>query len=168
MLIGLDDKLPNLKIIVSEVDGVLTDGLLPIDEIGNILYKRFCHKDFEAINILKKHFKVAFISNDNHISYNMFRRKNIPFFYDQKSKKEALIALLGRYSFTPDQALYLGSSYSDMDCMQLIPMSFCPENAIPLVKNISLSVFPVFGGDGVFCYLHYFLSEEIVRREKIK
>jgi 3-deoxy-D-manno-octulosonate 8-phosphate phosphatase (KDO 8-P phosphatase) len=166
-MIGLDDKLPNLKIIVSEVDGILTDGILPMDEMGNVLFKHFCHKDFEAINELKKHFKVAFISNDNHISYNMFRRKNIPFFYDQKSKKDALLTLLGRYSFSPDQALYIGSSYSDLDCMRLVPMSFCPCDAVPAVINVSLSVFPVFGGTGMFCYLHHFLEEEIIRRKKV-
>lgn len=166
-MIGLDDKLPNIKIIVSEVDGVLTDGVMPMDEIGNILFKHFCHKDFEAINELKRNFKVAFISNDNHISYNMFRRRNIPFFYDQKSKKEALLALLARYSLTPDQTIYIGSSYSDLECMRLIPLSFCPEDAIPAAKNLSISVLPVYGGMGVFCHMHYFLEEEIIRRKKV-
>jgi 3-deoxy-D-manno-octulosonate 8-phosphate phosphatase (KDO 8-P phosphatase) len=166
-MIGLENILPNIKIIISEVDGVLTDGVLPMDEIGNVLFKHFCHKDFEAINELKRNFKVAFISTDNHISYNMFRRKNIPFFYDQKSKKEALLALLSRYSLTPDQALYLGSSYSDLECMRLIPLSLCPEDAIPAAKNLSMVVLPAFGGTGVFCHLHYFLEEEILRRKKV-
>jgi len=165
-MLGIADSLTKIKIIISEVDGVLTDGILPMDEIGNILYKHFCHKDFEAINELKKFFKVAFISSDNHISYNMFRRKNIPFFYDQKDKKAALLSLLSRYSLTPDQAIYIGSTYSDLECMRLIPLCFCPEDAIPAIKNVSVSVFPVYGGTGVFCYLHYFLEEEILRRKK--
>jgi len=165
-MIGLDDKLPKIKIIISEVDGVLTDGIWPIDEIGNILFKHFCHKDFEAINELKKHFKVAFISNDNHISYNMFRRKNIPFFYDQKSKKDALMALLARYSLTPDEAFYIGSTYSDIECFQLIPISACPSDAVPAVINVATTVLSVFGGMGVFCHLQFFLENEIIRRKK--
>jgi 3-deoxy-D-manno-octulosonate 8-phosphate phosphatase (KDO 8-P phosphatase) len=165
-MIGLETELANLKIIISEVDGVLTDGVIPMDEIGNTLYKNFCHKDFEAINELKKNFKVAFISNDNHISYNMFRRRNIPFFYDQKNKKEALMALLNRYSLRPDESMYIGSTFSDLDCVRLIPFTACPEDAVPQIKNSCVTVFPVYGGMGVFCYVYYFLEQEIIRRKK--
>jgi YrbI family 3-deoxy-D-manno-octulosonate 8-phosphate phosphatase len=157
---GLEDK----KIIISEVDGVLTQGWLAYDELGNNPFKFFYYKDFEAINMLKPHFKVAFISADNKVSYNLMRSKNIPFYYEPKNKKQALLAVLKRYSLTPDQAIYIGSTYTDMECMRLIPFSLCPEDAVADIKNIAVSVLPGYGGDGVFCTLYDYLKPEIARR----
>ena len=165
-MVGLEDTLPKLKLIVSEVDGVLTTGEIPVDEIGNVLYKEFCIKDFEAINLLKKHFKVAFLSADNRISYNMCRRKNIPFFHDPKDKKAKLAEILKRYGVTPDEIMYIGSTYSDLECMRMVPFSVCPDDAVSDVINVSASTLPMLSGAGVFCALYDFLKPEIQRRLK--
>ena len=163
-MIGLAEYFTKLKIIISEVDGVLTNGVAPVDEIGNVTFKNFYHKDFEAINLLKAHFKVVFVSADNQITYNMMRRKQIPFYYDAKNKKQAVLQALRRYSLSPDEALYLGSTYSDVGCMEQIPFSMCPEDAVPEAKNQSTTVLPVYGGDGVFCAVYDMLKPEIKRR----
>jgi len=161
---GFTDSIQGVEIIISEVDGILTNGVYPVDELGNVPFKSFYHKDFEAINILKKYFRVVFISADNKVNYNMFRAKQIPFYYEPKKKKQALLHALKRYSLTPDQAIYMGSTYSDIDCMRQVPISVCPEDSVPQVKNLANTVLPIFGGDGVFCQLYEFLRPEIQRR----
>lgn len=161
---GFTDNLHDVEIIISEVDGVLTSGDFPVDELGNVPFKIFYHKDFEAINLLKKHFKVVFIAADNKVNYNLFRRKQIPFYHELKNKKQALLQALKRYSLTPDKAIYIGSTYSDIECMRQIPMAVCPEDAVSDIKNLSITVLPVFGGDGVLCSLYEFLKPEIKRR----
>ena len=77
----------NAKLIVSEIDGIITDGRYAEDEIGNIIYKVYNSKDFDAINELKKHFKFVFLSSDNKINYNMCKRRNISF-YGAKNVRE--------------------------------------------------------------------------------
>lgn len=166
IIMGIDEKLENLKIIISEVDGVITDGSFPLDELGHVLFKQFCFKDFEAINELKKHFKVVFISNNPHISYNTMRAKSIPFYFE-KDKKTSLSAALRRYSFKPDEALYIGVSHSDVPCIQTIPFSVCPEDAVPEIINMVDSVLPIYGGYGVFSYVLELLRPEILRRIKL-
>lgn len=161
---GFTDSLHNVKVIISEVEGILTNGTFPIDELGNVPFKTFYHKDFEAINLLKRYFKVVFISADNKINYNLFRSKQIPFYFESMNKKEALLKALKRYSVTPDQAIYIGSTYSDIECMRQIPLAICPEDAVPDIKNIAITVLPIYGGDGVFCSLYEFLRLEIKRR----
>lgn len=158
------EGLQDIKIIISEVEGILTQGWVPVDELGNTPFKLFYYKDFEAINLLKSYFKVVFISLDNKINYNLFRSKQIPFYYSKKNKKQALIQALKRYSLTPDEAIYIGSSYADIECMRQIPFSACPEDAVSDIINISATVLPVYGGDGVFCKLYDFLRQEIRRR----
>ena len=158
------EGLKEIQIIISEVDGIITQGWLPFDELGNNPYKLFYYRDFEAINVLKPHFKVVFISSDNKVSYNLMRSRNIPFYYEPKNKKQALLAALKRYSLRPDQAIYIGSSYTDIECMRQVPFSVCPEDAVSDIKNISATVLPVYGGDGVFCALYDLLKSEIARR----
>ena len=161
---GFTDSVQDVEIIISEVDGILTNGTYPVDELGNVPFKTFYHKDFEAINLLKRHFRVVFIAADNKINYNMFRAKQIPFYHEPKKKKQALLHALKRYSLTPDKAIYIGSTYSDIECMRQVPMAVCPEDSVPQIKNLAVTVLPIFGGDGVFCQLYEFLRPEIQRR----
>jgi YrbI family 3-deoxy-D-manno-octulosonate 8-phosphate phosphatase len=163
-LLGLEEYLDKLQVIVSEVDGIMTNGQLFFDELGFTPFKSFYHKDFEAINLLKKCFKVVFVSNDNRINYNLFRNKQLPFYYNQKDKTQALTQIFRKYSVTPDNALYIGSTYSDVGCMQMVPFSVCPEDAVSDVKNIASTVLPIYAGDGVFCEVYDLLKKEMHRR----
>lgn len=163
-MIGLEEQLPKLKVIISEVDGVLNSGEHPIDELGNVPFKVFNFKDFEAINELKKHFKVAFVSSDNKVSFHLFRGRNIPFFYNSKDKKIEIAKILRRYSITPEEVMYVGCTFSDIGCMNMIPFSVCTEDAILDVKNVASTVLPIYGGMGVFCMVYDLLKPEIKRR----
>ncbi len=163
-MIGLEEQLSKLKVIISEVDGILNSGEHPVDELGNVPFKFFNFKDFEIINELKKHFKVVFVSSDNKISFHLFRGRSIPFFYNYKDKKAEISKVLRRYSITPEEVMYVGCTFSDLKCMKMIPFSVCPDDAISDVKNIASTVLPVYGGMGVFCALYDLLKPEIKRR----
>jgi 3-deoxy-D-manno-octulosonate 8-phosphate phosphatase (KDO 8-P phosphatase) len=161
---GFTENLNNVKLIISEVDGVLTNGDFYFDALGNIPFKGFYFKDFEAINLLKRSFKVVFVSSEPSVSYKLFQQKQLPFYYDLKDKKQAVLKVLNHYSVKPDDALYVASTYSDSDCMMQIPMSVCTEDSPPDVKNRASIVLPVYGGDGVFCHLYELLRSEMNRR----
>lgn len=158
------EGLEKIKIIVSEIEGILTQCWIPVDELGNTPFKLYYYRDFEAINLLKPYFKVVFISNDNKINYNLMRNKQLPFYYDPKNKKQALLAALKRYSLGPDDAMYIGSSYSDLECVRQVPFSVCPEDAVDAIKEITAAVLPIYGGDGVFCGVYDLVKQEIHRR----
>lgn len=161
----LEEKFAKLKVIISEVDGILTTDELPMDELGNVPFKKYYRKDFEAINLIKKHFKVVFLSADNAISYNMFRRKNIPFYFDPRNKSGQISEICRRYGVNREEILYIGCSYSDIECMQQVPFSMCTSDAITEVKSIATQVIDSYGGMGVFCYLYdAFIKYEIRRR----
>jgi 3-deoxy-D-manno-octulosonate 8-phosphate phosphatase KdsC-like HAD superfamily phosphatase len=121
----------NIKLVVSEIDGVITDGRQPIDELGNTSFKNFFMADFEAINKIKAKCPFVFISNDNSISYNFCRSKNIPFYWAPKDKRQVLSEILRRYNVTADDTLYIGSKLSDIPCMRMIPNSFCTNKPDP-------------------------------------
>ena len=152
----------NIKLIVSEVDGVITDGLAPIDELGNIPFKNFYLEDFDSINELKKACNFVFLSSDNAINYNLFRNKKIPFYWAQlKSKKDILLGILRRYNVTPEETIYIGSKASDIECMKLVPLSFCPEDSPKSIASIG-STLSSKAGKGVLTelYFHYFMNKQ--------
>jgi 3-deoxy-D-manno-octulosonate 8-phosphate phosphatase KdsC-like HAD superfamily phosphatase len=158
--------LEKIKVIVSEIDGIVTEDMVPIDELGNVPFKIYNVKDFEAVNELRKHFKFVFISSDPAVNYNLCRKKNIPFFYDRK-KKNALVAIMKKYSVVPDEMLYIGNKLSDIECMQQIPLSFCTEDSPGVIKNLASYVSHVYGGAGVLCDIYEKLMPEINRRTRL-
>ena len=151
--------LSKIKLVVSEIDGIVTDGTIPIDELGYTPFKNYCLKDFEAINKIKTMFKFIFISNNGSINYNLCRRKNIPFFCLQ-NKKQAIIKAVKKYDCTFDNIIYVGHTFSDIDCINLAAISVCPFNAVDLIKDRADVVLPVYGGSGVLCKLYSFLFKK--------
>jgi 3-deoxy-D-manno-octulosonate 8-phosphate phosphatase KdsC-like HAD superfamily phosphatase len=149
----------NIKLVVSEIDGVLTSGKSYIDELGNVLFKDIYTADFEAINKLKTFCTFVFLSSDNHINYNLSARKNIPFYWAKSNKLITLTSILRHYSVTSDETLYIGSKVSDIPCMQMIPNSFC--------TNMVLG-FPVLNsnpGEGVLTELYVKYFKHSIRGE---
>jgi len=144
-----------IKLIVSVVNGILTDGTNFIDELGNVPFKKLYLEDFEAINELKRcGLKVVFLSSDNNISYHLFRRKNIPFYWAQKDKYKILLEIVRRYNVTLDEVLYVASSISDIKCATTVPISFCPLNANIKLLDVCTVLDRKFG-EGVLTDLYF-------------
>lgn len=162
---SFNEDIKKVKVIVSAIDGIITEGLTPYDELGNVPFKHYYIKDFEAINYLKRAFKFVFVASDNSISYHLCKRKNIPFYWDAKSQKESLVKVMAKYQVTPEEVLFIGSSYSDTDGFRLMPLSLCPDDAVWMVKDMATEIVPYVSGMGVLCGVHHMLSTEITRRK---
>ena len=160
----LNEFRKDVKLIISEIDGVITDGMSAEDEMGHVLYKHFNLRDFAAINELKKRFKFVFLSDDNNINYNMCRRRNIPFYWAQNEneKYDALVKILRRYECTPDQTIYIASKVSDIKCVRLIPKSMCPNDAGLFLREMCYAPFVADGGRGIFCELLDLLNGGVI------
>jgi len=151
----------NTQIIISEVDGVITNGLDAIDTMSNVLFKNYSNKDFEAINLLKPFFTFVFLSSDSTISYGVMRSKNIPsYFTKYKTDNKAIIInkIISRYNVTPENILYIGSKLSDLPCMDVSEISIVPRDAPTELKHRASIIADVDGGAGVICYVHNLLK----------
>lgn len=146
---SFEDLSKKVKVIVSEVDGVLTEGIVPLDNLNNTLFKFYFLRDFEAVNLLKKHYNFVFLSSDNNVTYNIMRSKNIPFYWAQKSKKDTLVQIMRKYSVGPEEILYIGCNFSDINCVKMIPFSLCPNDAVDSIIRLIQDRKEVYGYDGV-------------------
>jgi len=164
----LEIKLKKIKVIVSELDGVVTEHLSAIDPMGYTVFKQYCMKDFEAVNELKKEFIFVFLSSDEAINFKVCRDRNIPFYYDKRNKKDALIKIMRRYDTSPEEILYIGSTFSDLESMRMIPCSFCPSDSVAPIGEVATHILSNPSGIGVICEVYEFLSGEIARRNREK
>jgi YrbI family 3-deoxy-D-manno-octulosonate 8-phosphate phosphatase len=149
------------EIIVSEVDGVITNDLDAIDVLNNTLFKNYYMKDFEAINLLKPYFTFVFLSSDASISYGVMRTRQIPFYFiknKNEKKVDILRKIISRYNTTPDSLIYIGSRLSDTECMELSNFSVVPYDAPNLLRNRADYVVDVLGGQGVISQVYDLLQ----------
>ena len=155
----------DVKLIISEIDGVVTNSLFAEDEIGNVLFKVFNYKDFDAINKIKSlGYKFVFLSDDNRINYNMCQRRNIPFYHgrnvDEKVNKLGII--FRKYGFSPDETLYIPSKLTDFKCVEVVANSICPLDVSDIIKKKCPNYFNKNGGEGILVDLLSYLTNNAV------
>ena len=148
----------NIKLIVLDVDGVLTNGKKAIDLEGKVFSKEFNDKDFSAINRLSKKYEIVFISGDNRVNEKLFKTKGL-FIHEYENKWGILNNLLFKKGLTYDQILFIGDDWPDIECLKNLPCSMCPADAILQVKAASKYVMSINGGDGIMVELLNLLED---------
>lgn len=163
--IDFEEQSKKIKMIALEIDGVITEGLVCITDMPSVAFKQYNLKDFEAIDELKNTFKVVVVSSDWAVNKNLCASRHIPFFC-MKTKKEALSKAMIKYGVTPEEVVYVGHSFSDIDNCRMIPFSLCPSDAVSDIKNCC-HVLESFAGYGVMAEIYDLLKNEIIRRKKL-
>ena len=154
-----------IKLILLDIDGVLTDGRVTIDSCGNE-YKTIDFKDIDAVFEMKRQkLLVGLITGEATPITLVFKERFKPdFFYNGcKNKLEPLQEILDRTGLGAENVCYVGDSKHDIPVMKLVKFSACPSNAIPEVKasaNIQLNA---RGGNG--CLRE--LLERIINKKNI-
>ncbi len=139
-----------IKFLVLDIDGVLTDGGMYYSESGDE-FKKFNTKDGMGIKSLTKDgFLVAFLSNGK--NKNMIESRaallQVPLVYvGQASKMEILSAWLQEYSLEWEQVAYVGDDVNDLEVMQKVGLSACPSDAVDKIKSVSKVILNRCGGD---------------------
>lgn len=144
-----------IKFVLSEMDGIITEHLVGIGEMNTTMFKQYCMKDFEAINLIKKDWGFAFMSSDPAVNMSLCKKRNIPFFLAERSKKDIYVnKVLRRFDLTPENVLYIGSTYSDIECIRMSGISMCPDDSVAQVRNTANYVIPVYSGAGVLSHVY--------------
>ena len=143
-------KVKNIKLLVLDVDGVLTDGGLYFDDKGTKL-RRFSSLDGYGITALKKFaIEVAVISakNTNAVSERM-KSLGIEHYYQGYHKKqEALAKLLTILGLKSNVVAYVGDDLLDLPVMTRVKFSVAVANAHHFVKEHAHYITRAKGGHG--------------------
>tara|TARA_R100001509_G_C4845495_1_gene208161 strand:+ start:369 stop:893 length:525 start_codon:yes stop_codon:yes gene_type:complete len=137
-----------VKLIILDVDGVMSDGKKYYSDDGFAQYKTFCDKDFTAIKKFKASgCNVVFLSGDNRVNKNLASNRNIDFYYSRgKCKTEFLEEILKKYNALKSETVFVGDDIFDLPLMSKLDFRFCPSDAVRELKNIC-TVLENRGGD---------------------
>src|SRR5690606_18540046 len=128
----------NIKLFLSDIDGVLTDAGMYYAENGDEL-KKFSTYDGMAIKLFReKGIKVGFITSENR-ELNQRRAKKLKIdFLEQgvEDKLQVASVLCKQENISLDQVAYVGDDINDLELLRAAGICFCPSNAQKSVKQI--------------------------------
>jgi 3-deoxy-D-manno-octulosonate 8-phosphate phosphatase (KDO 8-P phosphatase) len=140
-----------IRLVLFDVDGVLTDGTLYIGPEGEV-FKAFNAKDGVAISLLKKHgIEVGIISGKASKALD-FRIKQLGIDHaitGCSDKLSALYSLITKTKCTLDQIAFVGDDIIDIAVMKKVALSIAPVDAHPLAINAAHYISVAKGGKGV-------------------
>jgi 3-deoxy-D-manno-octulosonate 8-phosphate phosphatase (KDO 8-P phosphatase) len=144
------EKAKNIRLLVLDVDGVLTDGKIYFNEQG-IETKSFYVPDGVGIKmLLSSGVEIALISGRNSAATKIRAKElGIKHLYLGNEKKPAVYQQLKKKLKLDDQQIaYLGDDLPDLVIMQQVALSIAVRNAHPLVIAASHHVTNANGGEG--------------------
>lgn len=139
-----------IKLIVFDVDGVLTDGKLLIGMEGE-LCKAFDAQDGFGITLLRlTGMKTAIITGRNSkiVALRAAELKIDQVVQGEKHKLRALCALAEMYRLTLEEIAYVGDDLMDIPAMQKVGLACAVDNAVQEVKQIAHFTAARPGGSG--------------------
>ena len=148
----LRKSLRKIKMVITDVDGVLTDGgMLYID--GDLEAKQFNTKDGMGVEILKKNkIACAIITGETHSSV-IRRAKKLEI--DEihtgiKNKLEVVHKISTKYDLNLDQIAYIGDDINDLESMTAVGLSIAVGDAVEEIKSVASITLKTNGGEGAF------------------
>ena len=139
-----------IKMLVFDVDGVMTDGSITYDENG-VEYKTFFAKDGHGIvRMNKSGFITAIITARNNGTVT-HRAKNLNFtelYQGYKYKLPALEELMKKYNLSFENISYMGDDLPDICVLEKVGLACCPGDAVEEVKEVCDFISKYNGGRG--------------------
>ncbi len=144
------DKAAKIKLLVFDVDGVLTDGRLIVGDDGQE-YKAFYSKDGLGMKMLQQTgVKIAVITaRTSDVVIHRMQNLGIKHIYQgQLEKLPAFEKILTELDLTAEQAAYVGDDVIDLPVLKQAGLAITVADAHPLVKQHVHWQTPQCGGRG--------------------
>jgi YrbI family 3-deoxy-D-manno-octulosonate 8-phosphate phosphatase len=139
------------KLILIDVDGVLTDGRVTLDINGNET-KSICYRDLDAIGIGRRAgYEFAFVTGeDTEMVRVLAKRFTIEIVYaGAKDKLKAMREISERFGTPLSGLLYIGDSDRDAPALEAVGLGIAPSDASASAKSASHVQTESKGGYGV-------------------
>ncbi len=152
MVRKLVDICKNIKVVLTDVDGVLTDGGMYYSSKGDIM-KRFFVRDGMGVTLLRKTGIPTIIvtKEKNEIIKQWAQKMKIKKVYSGIIKKESVLEeICNEYKVSAEQVAYIGDDINDIELLKIVGLSAVPNDGINEAKEICNFVCKTKGGHGVF------------------
>ncbi len=163
------------KLLILDVDGVLTTGLKTYDINGNVISKTFADRDFTAIKqFICTGIEVIFLSGDQQVNQSVAKNRNIPFFYSRRSsgylsKSECAKEILKKYNILPENTIFVGDDLFDVEMREFCKLMVCPLDAHYLMKKSSDLILRTSSGKGCIQELfEYMITNKMISEPNLE
>ena len=142
------------KLLILDVDGVLTTGLKTYDINGSVISKTFGDRDFTAIKeFICAGIDTIFLSGDRQVNSAVAENRGIPFFYSRRSSGQLSKAacakeILSKYKVNKKETIFVGDDLFDAEMRSFCGFMACPSNSHYLMKRNSDLILNTSSGYG--------------------
>ncbi len=147
---ALSAKLRRIRMLLLDVDGVMTDGGLYYSADGIELKRFHAHDGYGIVRAHRHGLRVGLISGRSTpiVDARAAVLKIEDVIQGTEDKVSALRALQVKYGFEDEEFAFVGDELFDMPLLETVGFSAAPRNARKEVKDIVDYVTSVEGGDG--------------------
>ena len=134
---NIKEKLKGIKLLILDVDGVMTDGRIIMDNEGREL-KNFNVRDGHGIKILQRYgIKVAILTGRKSKVVD-YRAKDLEIrdvYQGALNKKEVFGMILEKHKLSPSAVAFMGDDIIDIPVLKSVGFSASVADAIDVVKK---------------------------------
>jgi 3-deoxy-D-manno-octulosonate 8-phosphate phosphatase (KDO 8-P phosphatase) len=160
----LSKKAAKIRLLLTDCDGVLTDGGVYYGENGEVL-KKFNIRDGMGVERLRTLVNVETGIITGEVSPSVKTRaeklKITELHLGIKDKTAVLTEILNRKNLQADEVAYIGDDTNDLEIMKLVGLSACPADAMNFNIKIAHYVCENKGGEGAFREFAEFIIKAI-------
>lgn len=146
----IENKLKKVKLLILDVDGVMTDGRIIMDDEGREL-KNFNVRDGHGIKLIQRYgIKVAILTGRQSpvVKYRAIDLGIKDVYQKAFNKKEVFEKILKKNRLSSQEVAYLGDDIVDIPVLKRVGFSSAVANALDVVKENVDYVTKNKGGDG--------------------
>ena len=145
-------KPKNIKILLTDVDGVLTDGGMYYNSKGDFM-KKFHARDGMGVTLLrKKGIPTIIVTKEKtDIVRKWASKMKIAKIFDGIQNKEKIVdEICKKYKVAASQIGYIGDDVNDIELLKKVGFSATPKDGIIEVRKIVDYICKKNGGEGAF------------------
>ena len=143
-------NLHQIKAIVLDVDGVLTDGTVLLSPDGSMSRTMHTKDGYAMQYAIKQGLILAIITGgkDPQVTQRLQYLGITDIYTGSHHKMEDFTDLKYKYNLKNEDILYMGDDIPDLEILKICGVSTCPQDAVPEIKAIVDYVSPKKGGKG--------------------
>ncbi|PBO85608.1 MAG: 3-deoxy-D-manno-octulosonate 8-phosphate phosphatase [Thaumarchaeota archaeon] len=149
---SLAKRCSKIKLVITDVDGVLTDGGMYYTNKGDIM-KRFFARDGMGVTLLKKKKILTLIitKEKTEMVRQWAKRMKIEKMYEGIIQKELILDnICKKFKVKPDEISYIGDDVNDIELLKKVGLAAVPNDAINEAKKNCQYKCKAVGGHGAF------------------
>jgi 3-deoxy-D-manno-octulosonate 8-phosphate phosphatase (KDO 8-P phosphatase) len=147
----VNQRCRKIKLVLTDVDGVLTDGGMYYSKEGDIM-KKFHVRDGMGVTILRKNdIPTIIVTKEKNIIVKKWAEKmKIKKTYQGVLEKDKILDIVcKKFKINSEEVAYIGDDINDIPLLKKVGLSVTPKDGIKMAKKICHYTCSSKGGEGV-------------------